>query len=133
MMGEIKNQLLKLTFSVGVLQQEKGKFPSQPQANSLGQHFVASSSVPNPEQAKSITMLRSGNEVDKTIPTKPINPPATPFVLQAPVLFIVSLTSKPFPGGKNSRKVEEPSVPISPIPMRRYTSFSSKSRSTSPC
>lgn len=96
---------------------------------------MASSSVPNPEQAKSITMLRSGKEVDKTIPTKPINPPATPFFLQAPVRFIVSLTSKPSPGGKNSRapQVEEPSVPISHIPMRRYTSFSSKSRSTSPC
>lgn len=33
MLGEIKNQLVKLTTTVGILQQEKGKFPTQPQVN----------------------------------------------------------------------------------------------------
>ncbi|XP_058216884.1 uncharacterized protein LOC131327767 [Rhododendron vialii] len=74
-LGEIKNQMAKLTNTVGMLQQEKGKLPTQPQANPQGTNYVASSSVLSPEQAKSITILRSGKEIDKAIPSKPIKPP----------------------------------------------------------
>ena len=40
---DMKAQLRKLTTTVGALQQEKGKFPSQPQENPQGQHQVSSS------------------------------------------------------------------------------------------
>ncbi|XP_058211620.1 uncharacterized protein LOC131323796 [Rhododendron vialii] len=73
-LGEIKNQMAKMTNTVGILQQEKGKLPTQPQANPQGTNYVAGSSVLSPEQAKSITTLRSGKEIDKAIPPKPIKP-----------------------------------------------------------
>ncbi|KAG5526438.1 hypothetical protein RHGRI_032642 [Rhododendron griersonianum] len=83
--GDIKTQLSKSTSSMGVMQQEKGKFPAQPQANPQGQHFVSSSSgtSSNVEEAKSISTLRSGKEIDKTIipkpkPTAPVTPPFSP-------------------------------------------------------
>ncbi|XP_057461070.1 uncharacterized protein LOC130751468 [Actinidia eriantha] len=58
---------------MGALQQERGKFPSQPQANPQGQHQVVSSSGFEPliEHLKAITTLRSGKEIDKTILPKP--------------------------------------------------------------
>ncbi|XP_058211404.1 uncharacterized protein LOC131323568 [Rhododendron vialii] len=77
-LGEIKNQMAKLTNTVGVLQQEKGKLPTQPQANPNGTHFLGSSSVPSPEQAKSIITLRSGKEVDMAVVPKPSKPRPSP-------------------------------------------------------
>ncbi|XP_057483886.1 uncharacterized protein LOC130770422 [Actinidia eriantha] len=70
---DIKTQLGKLTATMGAMQQEKGKFPSQPQANPQGQHQVGSSSgfEPHIEHLKAITTLRSGKEIDKTILPKP--------------------------------------------------------------
>ncbi|XP_057506563.1 uncharacterized protein LOC130789773 [Actinidia eriantha] len=70
---DIKTQLGKLTATVRAMQQKKGKFPSQPQANPQGQHQVGSSSgfEPHIEHLKAITTLRSGKEIDKTILPKP--------------------------------------------------------------
>ena len=71
---ELKNQMSKLTSTVGTLQQERGKFPSQPLTNPqhhFHQYTNASTSNPPPnhEQAKAITTLRSGREL-----VRPSNP-----------------------------------------------------------
>ncbi|XP_058192106.1 uncharacterized protein LOC131309500 [Rhododendron vialii] len=76
MMGELKNQMGKITTSIGLLQQEKGKFPTQPQANPQGQLLIGNSSIPPPEQAQAIITLRSGKAVDNLV----VNPPATPIL-----------------------------------------------------
>lgn len=87
MMNDIRNQLGKLTTTVGILQQERGKFPTQPQPNpqstsnqtSQGVHF-ASSSVIFPEQAKAIISLRSGKVVDNQVKM-----PSDPILLSPPI------------------------------------------------
>ncbi|KAJ4717067.1 Retrovirus-related Pol polyprotein [Melia azedarach] len=58
--NDIKNTLSKLTSSLSV--QEKGKFPAQPQPNPVSQFNVnnSDSSGTHPEDANSITTLRSG-------------------------------------------------------------------------
>ncbi|KAJ4723144.1 Integrase [Melia azedarach] len=68
--NDIKNTLSKLTSSLSV--QEKGKFPAQPQPNPVSQFNVnnSDSSDTHPEDANSITTLRSGKIIDKTIPSK---------------------------------------------------------------
>ncbi|KAJ4717036.1 DNA-directed DNA polymerase [Melia azedarach] len=68
--NDIKNTLSKLTSSLSV--QEKGKFPAQPQPNPVSQFNVnnSDSSGTHPEDANSITTLRSGKIIDKTIPLK---------------------------------------------------------------
>ena len=38
--SDIRSQLTKLTTAIGGIQQEKGKFPSEPLANPQGQHGV---------------------------------------------------------------------------------------------
>ncbi|CAK9151637.1 unnamed protein product [Ilex paraguariensis] len=67
--NDVRAQLTKLTNSIGASQQEKGKFPAQPQENPRGQHLVESSepSKESCEQLKAVTTLRSGKEIDKTI------------------------------------------------------------------
>ncbi|XP_058211444.1 uncharacterized protein LOC131323609 [Rhododendron vialii] len=117
-LGEIKNQMVKLTNTVGILQQEKGKLPTQPQANPNGTHFLGSSSVPSPEQAKSIITLRSGKEIDTAVVPKPSKPRVTPIVVQAPDVLIDSPTSEPSPVGEQSAKSqeEEPKAPVPQIP-----------------
>ncbi|KAG5553848.1 hypothetical protein RHGRI_011652 [Rhododendron griersonianum] len=117
-LGEINKQIVKLNNTVGLLQQERGKLPTQTQVNPQGQHFVGSSSVPSPEQAKSITTLRSGKEVDKTIPPKPIKPQVTPSIVQVPDASIDSPTSEKSPVGEQPAKAqeEESKAPVSQIP-----------------
>ena len=68
----MRSQITKLTSSIGNLQQEKGKLPSQPIQNPQGQNSVGSlgSSEGTFEHYKAVTTLRSGKVVDKTIPTK---------------------------------------------------------------
>ena len=68
----MRSQITKLTSSIGNLQQEKGKLPSQPIQNPQGQNSVGSlgSSEGTFEHCKAVTTLRSGKVVDKTIPTK---------------------------------------------------------------
>jgi hypothetical protein len=52
--------------------QKKGKFPSQPEPNpQYGVNEVQNTQV---EHAKSVTILRSGKEVNKEIPTKVLEP-----------------------------------------------------------
>ena len=68
----MRSQITKLTSSIGNLQQEKGKLPSQPVQNPQGQNSVGSLGLSEGafEHCKAITTLRSGKVVDKTIPTK---------------------------------------------------------------
>ncbi|XP_058208211.1 uncharacterized protein LOC131321225 [Rhododendron vialii] len=75
MMGELKN-MGKITTSIGLLQQERGKFPTQPQANPQSHLLIGSSSIPLPEQAQAIITLRSGKAVDNLV----VNPSATPIL-----------------------------------------------------
>ncbi|XP_022855692.1 uncharacterized protein LOC111376912 [Olea europaea var. sylvestris] len=68
--NEIKNTLSSLTSSLH--SQEKGKFPAQPQPNPSQQFNVnaSSSSESQQQNPNSITTLRSGKIIDKTIPSK---------------------------------------------------------------
>ena len=68
----MRSQITKLTSSIGNLQQEKGKLPSQPIQNPQGQNSVVVSgpSEGTFEHYKAVTTLRSGKVVDKTIQTK---------------------------------------------------------------
>ena len=66
--NEIKNTLSALATSLHA--QEKGKFPVQPQPNSASQCHVSTSSESQPENVNSITTLRNGKIIDKTIPSK---------------------------------------------------------------
>ena len=68
----MRSQITKLTSSIGNLQQEKGKLPSQPIQNPQGQNSVGVSgpSEGTFEHCKAVTTLRSGKVVDKTIQTK---------------------------------------------------------------
>ncbi|XP_057962245.1 uncharacterized protein LOC131153806 [Malania oleifera] len=72
--GDVKAQITKLNTTVGALQQEKDKFPSQTQANLVDQHSIASTSdfEVTMEHAKSIT-LRSGKKFERKIPQKDIS------------------------------------------------------------
>ncbi|GFS29008.1 hypothetical protein Acr_00g0004950 [Actinidia rufa] len=72
-LNDIRSHLSKLTTSMGVAQNERGKFPSQPQPNPQGQHSVGSSNKGHMEHLKAVTTLRSGREVDKTIYPKVTN------------------------------------------------------------
>ena len=71
-LNDVRSQITKLTSSIGNLQQEKGKLPSQPIQNPQGQNSVGSlgPSEGTFEHCKAVTTLRSGKVVDKTIPTK---------------------------------------------------------------
>ena len=66
--NEIKNTLSALATSLHT--QEKGKFLAQPQPNPDSQYHVSTSSESQPENVNSITTLRSGKIIDKTIPSK---------------------------------------------------------------
>ena len=66
--NEIKNTLSALATSLHA--QEKGKFPAQPQPNPASQCHVSTSSESQPKNVNSITTLRSGKVIDKTIPSK---------------------------------------------------------------
>ena len=70
--NDVRSQITKLTSSIGNLQQEKGKLPSQPIQNPQGQNSVGVSgpSEGTFEHCKAVTTLRSGKVVDKTIQTK---------------------------------------------------------------
>uniref|UniRef100_A0A2N9IGG3 Reverse transcriptase domain-containing protein n=1 Tax=Fagus sylvatica TaxID=28930 RepID=A0A2N9IGG3_FAGSY len=72
--NDIRSTLTKLTTSLST--QEKGKFSAQPQPNPQGQFGVIGSSDlgTQHEHVKSITTLRSGKVIDKTIPTKAQKP-----------------------------------------------------------
>ena len=71
-LNDVRSQTTKLTSSIGNLQQEKGKLPSQPIQNPQGQNSVGVSgpSEGTFEHCKAVTTLRNGKVVDKTIPTK---------------------------------------------------------------
>ena len=71
-LNDVRSQITKLTSSIGNLQQEKGKLPSQPIQNPQGQNSVGMSgpSEGTFEHCKAVTTLRSGKVVDKTIQTK---------------------------------------------------------------
>ena len=73
---EIKNALATLTASLRT--QEKGKFPAQPQPNPSTQSFASCSTEIQQENASSITTLRSGKAVDKSIPSKEKEPSLPP-------------------------------------------------------
>ena len=59
--GDIRTQLTKLAIAMSGVQNEKGKFPTQPQSNPQGQHSVDTlPSDTHLKHLKSITALRSG-------------------------------------------------------------------------
>ena len=68
----MRSQITKLTSSIGNLQQEKGKLPSQPIQNPQGQNSlgVSGPSEGTFEHCKAVITLQSGKVVEKTIQTK---------------------------------------------------------------
>jgi len=61
----LRRQLTKLTQTLSV--REPGKFPSQPNPNLAGQaHRAEASTIRSHEQVQSITILRSGKEIEKS-------------------------------------------------------------------
>ena len=74
-LNDVRSQITKITSSMGNFQQEKGKLPSQTIQNPQGQNSVGVSSPCDGtfEHCKTITTLRSGKVIDKTIqPKEPI-------------------------------------------------------------
>ena len=71
-LNDVRSQITKLTSSIGNFQQEKGKIPSQTIQNPQGQNSVGVSgpSEGTFEHCKTVTTLRSGKVIDKTIQTK---------------------------------------------------------------
>ncbi|XP_058202848.1 uncharacterized protein LOC131317306 [Rhododendron vialii] len=116
--GDIRTQLTQLTAVVGQVQQEKRRFPSQPQVNAANTHFVGDSSGPsnlNPrlEEANAIITLRSGKVIDKDLPPKKKSvPPTVPVAAPA---VVPDLGSVP----EEERKTEPPKVvvPAPAVPM----------------
>ena len=71
--NDVKSQITKLTASMGSSQQEKGKFPSQPIQNPPQCQNIIGTSSQNDgtfEHCKTITTLRNGKTIDKTINPK---------------------------------------------------------------
>ena len=56
---------IKLTLSTLKRITEKGKFPAQPQTNPTGQCLISTETPP--ENVNSVTTLRSGKTIDKSI------------------------------------------------------------------
>ncbi|KAG5559182.1 hypothetical protein RHGRI_008934 [Rhododendron griersonianum] len=131
--GDIRTQLTQLTAVVGQLQQEKGRFPSQPQVNAAGTHYVGDFSGPSNsnlslEEAKAITTLRSGKVINKDLPPKQKSVPH--LVPVASPVVIPDLGSVP-EEGKEAESPEvvvpvaadpttptPPAVPVAPFPQR---------------
>ena len=71
-LNDVRSQITKQTSSMGNLQQEKGKLPSQTIQNPQGQNSVGVSGPSDDtfEHCKVVTTLRSGKVIDKTIQPK---------------------------------------------------------------
>ena len=90
-MEDLRSQLTKLTQTLSV--REPGKFPSQPYPNPAGQaHRVEASTSQSHKQVQSITILRSGKEIEK---------PKYPGIMQP-------TASEPDPEEVSSEESEEP-------------------------
>ncbi|XP_058185804.1 uncharacterized protein LOC131303028 [Rhododendron vialii] len=123
MMGELKNQMGKITTSIGLLQQERGKFSTKPQANPQGQLLIGSSLVPPPEQAQAIITLRSGKAVDNLV----INPPVAPILVPSSTTTSSTATEEcieqapeedgesPVQGSQEAEAETTPSPQVSPV------------------
>ena len=86
-LNDMRSQITKLTSSMGSFQQEKGKLPSQTIQNPRGQNSVGISS-PNDvtfEHCKTVTTLRSGKTIDKTIQPKELSKETTKDVQNEPL------------------------------------------------
>ncbi|XP_058180017.1 uncharacterized protein LOC131298551 [Rhododendron vialii] len=131
--GALTTQMSQLTTVVSQLQQEKGKFPAQGSAASA--HYLGNSSGPNgqnpnQEEAKSVTILRSGKEIDKSIPlmqkpaspSKPVDAPrATPDIVDVPRKEVKEDEESPevvVPAVAAPTTPTPPAVPVAPFPQR---------------
>ncbi|KAI3453495.1 hypothetical protein Pfo_010158 [Paulownia fortunei] len=110
--NEIRSTLSTLTTSLRT--HEKGKFPAQPQPNPSTQCHVSSSGENAVKEANSVTTLRNGKVVDKTIHPKEkvSNPP--PEIKNGN-----SLDDKgKFKEGKRENEEKEKYLPPAPFPQR---------------
>jgi hypothetical protein len=109
-----------LTNMIQQMQQVRGQFPSQPQANPAGTHLIGESSSQNPNtgEANAVTTLRSGKIIDKTVAPKqkPV-PPTEPEVVPA----VVPDSGKESEKEENEREelpevvVPAPAAPTTPV------------------
>ncbi|XP_058208166.1 uncharacterized protein LOC131321178 [Rhododendron vialii] len=110
-LNDIRNQMGKLTTSIGILQQEKGKLPTKPLANPQGQNVLGSSSMTFPEQAKAIISLRSGKTVDNAQVEPPVTPSLLPFSAPLKPTTPNGESRKPAPTEEEKGKAKEVGVP----------------------
>ena len=131
--GALTAQMMQLTAVISQMQQEKGRFPAQ--GSQAGAHYVGNSSGPNiqgqnQEEAKAVTILRSGKTIDKTIqPTLRQAPPLEP-VIEPEVIFdtaevpreiVVEREESPevvVPAAAAPTTPPPPAVPVAPFPQR---------------
>ncbi|KAI3465788.1 hypothetical protein Pfo_022451 [Paulownia fortunei] len=110
--NEIRSTLSTLTTSLRT--HEKGKFPAQPQPNPSTQCHVSSSGENAVKEANSVTTLRNGKVVDKTIHPKEkvSNPP--PEMKNGNSLD----DEGKFEEGKRENEEKEKYLPPAPFPQR---------------
>ena len=116
----MRSQITKLTSSIGNLQQEKGKLPSQPIQNPQGQNSVGvlGPSEGTFEHCKAVTTLRSGKIVDKTIQTKePTQDPQSETVRDDEVADKPHVPNTNDIDGESGRD-ESTHAPLAPYPHR---------------
>ncbi|KAI3453437.1 hypothetical protein Pfo_010100 [Paulownia fortunei] len=110
--NEIRSTLSTLTTSLRT--HEKGKFPAQPQPNPSTQCHVSSSGKNAVKEANSVTTLRNGKVVDKTIhPKEKVSNPPPEMKNEN------SLDDKgKFEEGKRENEEKEKYLPPAPFPQR---------------
>ncbi|KAH7848984.1 hypothetical protein Vadar_011351 [Vaccinium darrowii] len=131
--GALTAQMTQLTAVISQMQQEKGRFPAQ--GSQTGAHYVGNSSGPNvqgqnQEEAKAVTILRSGKTIDKTIqPTLRQAPPPEP-VIEPEVIFDTAEVPREeveereespevvVPAAAAPTAPPPPAVPVAPFPQR---------------
>ncbi|KAI8559976.1 hypothetical protein RHMOL_Rhmol04G0218800 [Rhododendron molle] len=101
--GALTTQMSQLTTVVGQLQQEKGRFLAQ--GSTAGAHYLGNSLGSRQEKAKLVTILRSGKEIDKSIPPnqKPAPPPEPDLGKAMVTLFRFDLGKRPGESRGDSR------------------------------
>jgi len=131
--GALTAQMTQLTAVISQMQQENGRFPAQ--GSQAGAHYLGHPSGPNAqgqnqEEAKAVTILRSGKTIDKTIqPTLRQAPTPEPVIESEVVFDTARVPQEEVDEREESPEVGEPAVaapttqtpparPLAPFPQR---------------
>ena len=113
--------MTNLQTTVGVIQQDKSKFSAQSQPNPKGMHYTEDFPIlpPEYEEAKAVTVLRSGKVIEKAVHPKDPTPIPIPTPIPKPNIHSEKLNDvEPPPSGECStpKTSDEPTGPIIQIP-----------------